>query len=111
MLTIALIVLLQAQTQLKTGTASDYATPMVFTIKGKVVVGLDEPVMTVVTMTEALSGQTYSTQSFANGTFRFNNVILGTYRITVVDPKFNLYDRQLLLREPGDTAAEVTVRL
>jgi tetratricopeptide (TPR) repeat protein len=111
MLIIALIMLLQPQTQLKTGTASDYATPMVFALKGKVVVGLDEPVMTVVTLTDVLSGQTQSVQTFANGTFRFNTVILGTYRLTVVDPKFNLYDRQLLLREPGDTAAEITVRL
>src|SRR5262245_60398009 len=111
MLTLALILLLQPQPQLKTGTASDYATPMVFALKGKVVVGLDEPVMTVVTLTDVLSGQTQSTQSFANGTFRFNTVTLSTYRLTVVDPKFNLYDRQLLLREPGDTAAEITVRL
>jgi cytochrome c-type biogenesis protein CcmH/NrfG len=102
---------MQPQPQLKTGTASDYATPMVFAIKGKVVVGLDEPVMTVVTLTDVLSGQSQSAQSFSNGTFRFNTVILGTYRLTVVDPKFNLYDRQLLLREPGDTAPEITVRL
>jgi tetratricopeptide (TPR) repeat protein len=110
MLTLVLIMLL-AQTQLKTGTASDYATPMVFAIKGKVVVGLDEPVMTVVTLTEVQSGQTHTVQTFSNGTFRFNSVILGTYRMTVVDPKFNLYDRQLLLREPSDTASEITVRL
>src|SRR5262245_24323054 len=111
MLTIALIMLLQAQTQLKTGTASDYATPMRFIIKGKVVVGLDEPVMTVVTLTEDQSGQTQSVPTFSNGTFRFNNVIFGTYRLTVVDPKFDIYDRPLLLREPADTSAEIMVRL
>ena len=39
-----------ARRTLKTGTASDYAVPGTFQIKGKVVVGLDEPVVTVVTL-------------------------------------------------------------
>jgi len=111
MLSLALLLLLQAPGGLKTGTASDYATPQSFTIKGKVIVGLDEPVMTVITLTEVYSDATMSTQSFSNGTFRFNNVLLGTYRVKVLDPKFNMYDHQLLLREPPDTANEVTVRL
>jgi Tfp pilus assembly protein PilF len=109
-LNLVLFLLLQTQT-LKTGTASDYAQPQTFQLKGKVVVGLDEPVMTVVVLTEVFSGASQSTESFSNGSFRFNNVVLGTYRLTVVDPKFNLYDRQLLLREPGDTGNEITVRL
>jgi len=111
MLTLALILLFGAQPQLKTGTASDYATPMIFALKGKVVVGLDEPVVTVLTLTDVLSGQSQSVQTFSNGTFRFNSVILGTYRLSIVDPKFNLYDRELLLREPSDTAPEITVRV
>jgi predicted Zn-dependent protease len=109
-LNLMLLLLLQTPT-LKTGTASDYAQPQTFQLKGKVVVGLDEPVMTVVVLTEVFSGASQSTESFSNGSFRFNNVVLGTYRLSVVDPKFNLYDRQLLLREPGDTGNEITVRL
>jgi tetratricopeptide (TPR) repeat protein len=111
MLSLALLLLLQTPGGLKTGTASDYAVPQTFIIQGKVIVGLDEPVMAVVTLTEVYTDVTQTTQSFANGTFRFNNVVLGTYRVKVVDPKFDLYDRQLLLREPSDTSNEVTVRL
>jgi tetratricopeptide (TPR) repeat protein len=97
--------------QLPTGTASDYALPQVYRITGKVVVGHDEPVMVVLTLTSQSGAGAVSTQSFANGTFRFNNVPLGTYRISVVDPRFNLFDQQLLLREPRDTGNELTVRL
>ena len=96
--------------QLRTGTASDYAIPQVFRITGKVVVGHDEPVMVVVTLKNAAGG-VMTTQSFANGIFRFNDVPLGTYWISVEDPRFNLYENQLLLREPRDTGKELTVRL
>lgn len=107
MFSLALLLLLQG---LPTGTASDYAIPQVFRIAGKVVVGLDEPVMAVVTLKNA-SGAAQSTQSFSNGTFRFDNVPLGTYWIGIADPRFNLFEDQLLLREAADTGKELTVRL
>jgi tetratricopeptide (TPR) repeat protein len=97
--------------QLTTGTASDLAQPQRFQLKGKVVVGLDEPVLTIVNLRDIGGSIINSTQSFANGTFRLNNVQLGTYWISIEDSRFNLYEDRLLLREPGDTARELVIRL
>jgi tetratricopeptide (TPR) repeat protein len=96
--------------QLKSGTASDLAIPQLFRITGKVVVGLDEPVVTVITLRN-VAGASLSTQSFANGTFRFNDIPFGTYWLSVVDPRFNLFEDQFLLREPSDSAKELTIKL
>ncbi len=95
---------------LATGTASDLAIPQTFRIVGKAVVGNDEPVMVVITM-KNVSGQSMTTQSFSNGSFRFDNVPLGVYWIGVVDPRFNIFEEQLLLREPKDTGNSLTIRL
>jgi len=96
--------------QLATGTASDYAVAVTFQIRGKVVVGLDEPVITQVTLRN-VNGGGVGTQSFANGTFRINNVPFGVYWISVVDSRFNLYENQFLLRQAKDSERELLIRL
>ncbi len=116
MLALALLLLLQGAPTLKTGTASDYATPQVFPITGKVVVGLDEPVPSIIVSLKPVLDVVspiapQSVQSFANGTFRFNNVQLGTYTVEVVDSRFNLFTTTLWLREPADTSKELFIRL
>jgi tetratricopeptide (TPR) repeat protein len=50
-------------------------------------------------------------QSFSNGTFFFNDVVLGRYSVEVVDARFNIATVFLWLREPEDTAKEIVVRL
>jgi hypothetical protein len=113
MLALTLLLLLQAPTTLRTGTASDYAVPQTFRLSGKIVVGLDEPVITLVTL-KPVVGDTpaaQTVQSFANGTFRFENVQLATYVVEVVDSHFNLYQNTIWLREPKDTSKELFIRL
>ena len=87
MLALTLLLLLQAQPTLRTGTASDYAVPQAFRLSGKIVVGLDEPVIAAITLRPVVGDvpPQQTVQSFANGTFRFDNVILGTYVVGVVD--------------------------
>lgn len=108
MFALTLFLLIQG---LITGTASDLAVPQVFVINGKVVVRQDEPVMVVLTLKGVSGDISQSTQSFSNGTFRFNNVQLGVYRIEVIDPHYNIFEQTLLLRDPADTGKDLTVRL
>jgi len=115
MLVLALALLFQTQT-LKTGTASDLATPQVYRIAGKVVVGLDQPVVATITLRPIVSGAAgtsvaQSAQSFANGTFRFDGVQLGTYTLEVTDSHYNLFNETLLLRDPADTGKDLLIRL
>src|SRR5690242_11112801 len=116
MLALTIFLLLQGPPALRTGTAADYAVPQVFPITGKVVVGLDEPVPAITVILKPVIDAaspitTQSVQTFGNGTFRFNNVQLGTYNVEVVDSRFNLFQMTLWLREPADTSKEVFVRL
>jgi len=99
--------------QIVTGTASDYAIPQLFRLNGRLVVGLDEPVVAVVILKPlmAVGGASRSAQAFANGTFVFNDVPLGNYAVEVVDSRFKLFEQPLLLREPADTGKELFIRL
>lgn len=97
--------------QLVTGTASDRAVPQTYRITGKVIVGRDEPVRTDIVLKSLMGDPGRTVQSFANGTFRFDDVTLGNYSIEVTDSRFNLYYNTLLLRDPADTGKEVVVHL
>jgi len=116
MLALTIFLMLQGAPGIRTGTAADYATPQVFPITGRLVVGLDEPVgAVIVTLKPVLDAVSsipaQSVQSFANGTFRFNNVQLGNYTVEVVDSRFNLFQMTLWLREPADTSKDLFIRL
>jgi tetratricopeptide (TPR) repeat protein len=109
MLTLALLLLFPFQ--VKTLPAADYTGPPRFMITGSVVVGLDEPVKVILRLNETFTGATYTTESFPNGTFRFAEVLLGTYLISVSDPRFELHTQEVLLHIAEDTSKSISVRL
>src|SRR4029079_15952258 len=50
-------------------------------------------------------------QSFANGTFFFNNVPLGRYSIEIADSRYSIATVQVWYRDAEETSQVVTMRL
>lgn len=95
--------------------APDISSTQGYRVLGKVVDDQKQPVIVMVRIKPKLEkgsdlgrvNSTISTQSFANGTFRFENVMPGVYVISVSDPRYLLKDVHVDLREPEDLGREV----
>jgi Tfp pilus assembly protein PilF len=102
MLTLALVLLLQGLPSI--------ADTQAFRLQG-VVTANGQPVRVDIVLKDSLSATIGTAQSFANGTFAFDNVRLGRYSITVSDSRFNLFDEPLLLREMSDPGKKIIINL
>jgi tetratricopeptide (TPR) repeat protein len=52
-----------------------------------------------------------TTDSFANGTFHFDNISLGFYLVSVADSRYLIKDVHLDLRQPEDTGRSILISL
>ncbi|MBI4473817.1 MAG: tetratricopeptide repeat protein [Acidobacteria bacterium] len=103
MSSIAFLVLLQAATSI--------ADQITFRMTGKVFVGQSEPAMVDVILKNSSGEVIQVKQSFANGSFWFDNLTFGTYSVAVHHPKYKLVEFPVLMREPRDTARTVVINL
>jgi tetratricopeptide (TPR) repeat protein len=83
----------------------------VYRINGRIVVDRGEIPIVDVRLVNNNTIVAQTVQSFANGTFFFNNVALGRYTIEISDSRYSIATVQVWYRDAEETAQVVTMRL
>lgn len=81
-------------------------------LQGKVIDDLKRPARVHLTLKDDRNNEVVaSTDSFANGTFYFDNITFGLYVISVSDPRYLLKDTHLDLREASAASTDIIIQL
>lgn len=111
MWTILLFFALQTAGQVGALPTVPLPTGGLFQIKGRIVVDKGDLPIVDLTMKTDNGELIKKAQTFANGTFRINDVALGRYTIEIIDARYQIMTLPLWLREPEDTDKEFVLRL
>jgi len=82
-----------------------------YRINGRIVVDRGEMPIVDVRLINNNTTVAQTVQSFANGTFFFNNVPLGRYSIEIADSRYSIATVQVWYRDAEETSQVVTMRL